>query len=134
MRELGVAEPFLDILVNNAAQTVRRPPGFFRHLLEQEEHPPAALLDAARPLLAGVLDRPPSGEDVATSLMGPDRSSVAVPADGRVLEELEWDGRDTNSWTLRTGEVGPIELVEVQLVGAMAPFLLCSRLRPLLVR
>lgn len=36
----------LDLLVNNAAQTVRRPPVFYRHLLPGEEAPlPAALAD-----------------------------------------------------------------------------------------
>jgi hypothetical protein len=29
--------PRLDILINNAAQTVRRPPGFYAHLMEAEE-------------------------------------------------------------------------------------------------
>jgi NAD(P)-dependent dehydrogenase (short-subunit alcohol dehydrogenase family) len=132
--ELSAAEPFLDILVNNAAQTVRRPPGFYRHLLDQERHPPAALLDAARPLLAGACALPAAGDDGTSLAAIRTGGSDAVPADGRAVEELEWDGRATNSWTLRTDEVDPIELVEVQLVGAMAPFLLCSRLRPLLAR
>src|SRR5690242_9575919 len=43
----------LDILINNAAQTVRRPPGFYAHLLQGELLPVDELPAEARPLLAG---------------------------------------------------------------------------------
>ena len=42
----------LDLLVNNACQTVRRPPGFFEHLLDFEERPIDALPAELRPLVA----------------------------------------------------------------------------------
>src|SRR6185503_19774409 len=35
-RHVDQAHHRLDILINNAAQTVRRPPGFYAHLLEGE--------------------------------------------------------------------------------------------------
>ena len=41
----------LDILINNAAQTVRRPPGFYRHMLEWEATPHHQLPSAVQPLL-----------------------------------------------------------------------------------
>ncbi len=93
----------------------------------------------ARPLLAGACALPPPGvddgrDDGASLAAIRTGASDAVPAHGRVTEELEWDGHAANSWTLLADEVDPIELVEVQFVGAMAPFLLCSRLRPLLAR
>ena len=47
----------LDLLVNNACQTVRRPPGFFAHLVELEERPLSAL--PARASAAG--GSPPRG-------------------------------------------------------------------------
>jgi NAD(P)-dependent dehydrogenase (short-subunit alcohol dehydrogenase family) len=43
----------LDLLLNNAAQTVRRPPAFYTHLLELEERPPSALAPSLAPLLEG---------------------------------------------------------------------------------
>uniref|UniRef100_UPI001F0882D9 SDR family NAD(P)-dependent oxidoreductase n=1 Tax=Myxococcus vastator TaxID=2709664 RepID=UPI001F0882D9 len=43
----------LDILINNAAQTVRRPPGFYGHLLPGEMRSADDLPAAARALLAG---------------------------------------------------------------------------------
>src|SRR6187402_3602085 len=41
----------LDILINNAAQTVRRPSGFYTHLMENEERPIATLPKVAQELL-----------------------------------------------------------------------------------
>lgn len=41
----------LDIIVNNAAQTVRRPPGFYAHLLDREAAPVSALGPRAARLL-----------------------------------------------------------------------------------
>ncbi len=40
--------PRLDYILNNACQTVRRPAGFFRHLLEREAQGAVALPDAQR--------------------------------------------------------------------------------------
>jgi hypothetical protein len=41
----------LDILINNAAQTVRRPAGFYTHLMENEERSIASLPQQAQELL-----------------------------------------------------------------------------------
>ena len=41
----------LDILINNAAQTVRRPAGFYTHLMENEERSVSSLPKQARELL-----------------------------------------------------------------------------------
>ena len=38
---LAASQPHLDIFIHNAAQTVRRPPGFYRHLLAREHSNPA---------------------------------------------------------------------------------------------
>ena len=46
----------------------------------------------------------------------------------------ELDTRPVHSWRLRLEEVGLREMLEVQLVNAAAPFLLSSRLKPLLTR
>ena len=42
----------LDILINNAAQTVRRPSGFYSHLMANEEIPLENLPKFAKDLLA----------------------------------------------------------------------------------
>lgn len=143
--------PSLDILVNNAAQTIRRPAAYHRGVRAAETEPlggPAARID--------LVDAPPSGWDVsvlasptapaleAVPDIGPARAGEPAVAAGRdVLEALfpagrtdetgqPLDLRDRNSWSLRLHEVDPAEWLEVQLVNSFAPFLLTSRLRGLL--
>jgi NAD(P)-dependent dehydrogenase (short-subunit alcohol dehydrogenase family) len=103
--ELAKGEP-LDILINNAAQTVRRPPAYY-----------AALA-------AGEVGALPPPRDALATLLFPDR----VDEEGQPL-----DLRHRNSWVLEATEVDPGELAEVHVVNAMVPFLLATRLRPLLV-
>ncbi len=44
------------------------------------------------------------------------------------------DLRETNSWRLRLGEIQTAEMLEIQLVNAVAPFVLCNRLVPMMRR
>jgi NAD(P)-dependent dehydrogenase (short-subunit alcohol dehydrogenase family) len=44
------------------------------------------------------------------------------------------DLRERNSWRLLMAEVPTVELLEVQLVNAIAPFILNARLKPLMLR
>ncbi len=117
----------LDILVNNAAQSVRRPEGDYA---------------AQRALEAGPIDQLPgpcqkllSDDGLATSRnpqltdSGPVESALSRLPPAELV-----DRRDRNSWTLRLDEVEPIELLEVLLVNTAAPFLLTGRLRSLLER
>ncbi|WP_245682097.1 SDR family oxidoreductase [Actinomadura kijaniata] len=115
----------LDILVNNAAQTIRRPAAYHREVRAAEAEPLAGT--AARIALTGG-DGAPGGTP-----------ALPVPADealfpaGRVDETGQpLDLRDRNSWVLRLHEVDPAEWLEVQMVNAFAPFLLTSRLRGLM--
>ncbi len=39
-----------------------------------------------------------------------------------------------NSWRLTLAEVSTPEMIEVQLVNSVAPFILCARLKPLMLR
>jgi NAD(P)-dependent dehydrogenase (short-subunit alcohol dehydrogenase family) len=56
-----------------------------------------------------------------------------LPADAFEDNEERADSRTTNSWLLRLDEVSAPEMLEVQLVNSVAPFLLNSRLKPLLM-
>ena len=49
--QLGQELERLDLLVNNACQTVRRPPGFYAHLLDFEEQRVEALPPELQPLV-----------------------------------------------------------------------------------
>jgi NAD(P)-dependent dehydrogenase (short-subunit alcohol dehydrogenase family) len=162
--------PRLDYILNNACQTVRRPAGFFRHLLEQEAAPPETLPVAWRATLAARAELCRSlGEFGAPATAGTGRSTAVTPAghaathaeglvhsaalsqrryldedfrdgetlfpQGRFDEDLQQlDLRDTNSWRLRLHEVDTAELLEVQLINAIAPYTLNARLKPLLLR
>lgn len=134
-RHLLDTEPSLDILIHNAAQTIRRPPGFYQELVAQEQNPAATLPLEARQL---VLQNAPSTLAVSDSSTFLPAVLPAVtdilPADALEDNEERADSRLVNSWLLRLDEVSAPEMLEVQLVNAVAPFLLNSRLKPLLMR
>lgn len=135
----------LDILINNAAQTVRRSPGAYSALAAAESDPlPAGALPEkvtfgqttrAHPTaLTASLTPGLTGAEVAELALvagsaTPDRIArgVAIDAGGLVP-----DLAHTNSWVHTVGEVDPTELLEVQLCNSVAPFILVSRLRPVL--
>ncbi|MDO7877442.1 SDR family oxidoreductase [Hymenobacter sp. ASUV-10] len=112
----------LDIIINNAAQTIRRPRAFYESLLLAEEGGAANQLVLATP--------PPitSSEGLSDTL-----PSYFPP---NVLDRhgQQVDLRPHNSWRLRLEEVDTAEWLEVHLVNAMAPFLLNSKLQPLLLQ
>ena len=150
----------LDILINNAAQTVRRPAGFYSHLMENEEKPLESLPKFARDLLMdhmGCLDElkvltsgASSNKNMPVTWHGPepgiglrasaklsqipysfDNTLVAkeVFPEGKLDADLQQvDLRKTNSWRLKLGEIETTEMIEVQLVNSVAPFVLCNRL------
>jgi len=136
----------LDILINNAAQTVRRSAQAYALLAEAEAAPLPA---GARPQLttlgrAGAaptaIGAAPAGHwtptpEALTALAltagsaSPERiaGNRAIDAGGLVP-----DADPVNSWSQRVDEVDPVELLEVQLCNVTAPFVLVSRLRPAL--
>jgi NAD(P)-dependent dehydrogenase (short-subunit alcohol dehydrogenase family) len=136
----------LDIVINNAAQTVRRPPAFYRHLLDGEHAGREALPAEARNLLLNLT--PPTAEETLAAPGPPPpllTQLTLLPGDeGRDLAHFPpgWydadgqqvDLRPHNSWSAELAEVAPIELLEVHAINCLAPFLLLRRLEPLLFR
>ncbi len=151
----------LDHIINNAAQTVRRPPGFYKHLMELETKNFHELPFEAQTLLSKhqelktELNRISYGDignekalPVAWHGDGPgvglrasaelsqvpysyDNSLVAAEVfpEGELDCDLQQvDLRTTNSWRMKLGEVPTPELLEVQLVNSIAPFVLINRL------
>jgi NAD(P)-dependent dehydrogenase (short-subunit alcohol dehydrogenase family) len=135
-KRLAETEPHLDILINNAAQTVRRPFSFYRHLLEGEPVPHlleqlsghAEALEEIRALPTGEMGGELVEENGITQL-SPYFPVGVLDADGQQV-----DLRPANSWGMRQTDVGTLELLEVHLVNAIAPFMLCRELKPLLLR
>jgi NAD(P)-dependent dehydrogenase (short-subunit alcohol dehydrogenase family) len=159
----------LDFLINNAAQTVRRPPAFYAHLLEREADtdglPPEALPllsshHALQAALARAVARDPQEQRVdatgwalwhagapglglrASARLSQvkyaydeaDLAADAFPA-GRTDADLQQvDLRAKNSWRLTLAEVSTAEMLELQLINSVAPFILCSKLKGLMLR
>jgi len=156
--------PRLDYILNNACQTVRRPAGFFQHLLAREAESVATLPQALRATLtshAELLRTLHSAEanNVGALIAAPGRGGHAeglvhsaalsqrryldddfhdgaelFPLDRYDEDRQQVDLREINSWRLRMHEVETPELLEVQLVNAIAPYILNARLKPLMMR
>jgi NAD(P)-dependent dehydrogenase (short-subunit alcohol dehydrogenase family) len=150
----------LDFIVNNACQTVRRPPEFYRHMLEAETASAHAMPAHVRRLLGEYeglrrYEMLPSGVPALAdgrpgAMLGVARSAELsqvplLPEDldakdhlfpeGRLDQDLQQvDLRERNSWRLLLAEVSSVELLETQLVNAVAPFVLNARLKPLMLR
>ncbi len=154
----------LDILINNAAQTVRRPSGFYHHLMENEEKQFDILPTYAKDLLVdhhNCLDElkvltsgASSNQNMPVTWHGPEpgiglRASAKLSQipysfdkelvsreifpQGELDADLQQvDLRKVNSWRLKLGEIETTEMIEVQLVNSVAPFVLCNRFSELM--
>lgn len=151
----------LDIIINNAAQTVRRPPGFYSHMMQNEQLEYHAHDEKVQHLLAShqalkdeliAMSAPDLSAEEALPVSwhgkGPGvgiRSSAELSQipysydeskgtkevfpEGKLDADLQQvDLRTTNSWRLKLGEINPSEMLEVQLVNSVAPFVLNNRL------
>ena len=138
-RELVSTRSRLDFIINNACQTVRRPPEFYRHMMAGERAAFTGMSGAARKLVMRTSET--SGLTHSAELsqipLLPEEFSAQTdlfPA-GRLDQDLQQiDLRGRNSWRLLLHEVSAVELLEVQLVNAVAPFIINARLKPLLLR
>jgi len=158
----------LDILINNAAQTVRRPAAFYGHLMGNEALPFHELspevqellkpgeacknqlsslctdlepISDAAPLVAWHGQGPGVGLRASAQLsqipFSYDNSlnvEEAFPRGELDADLQQVDLRKVNSWRLRLADVSAPEMLEVQLVNSVAPFVLCSKLSPLMRR
>lgn len=156
----------LDILINNAAQTVRRPAGFYKHLMDKEDMPVSELPKFAQDILKDHIDcitelksltqTASDNKNMPVTWHGPEpgiglRASAKLSQipysfdnalqtndvfpEGQLDVDLQQvDLRKTNSWRLKLGEIETTEMVEVQLVNAVAPFVLCNRLTPIMLK
>jgi NAD(P)-dependent dehydrogenase (short-subunit alcohol dehydrogenase family) len=131
----------LDFIINNACQTVRRPPAFYAHMMEGETAALKGMPDHTRRLL-GEYER----SDVPGLVHAPKLSQVPLLVEELVsqnamfpaglldqdLQQVDLRGR--NSWRLLLDEISTVELLEVHLVNAVAPFIFNARLKALMTR
>ena len=163
-RQLLATRSRLDFIINNACQTVRRPPDFYAHMMAGETAAPHDMPEHVRALLgsyeglrgyhilpeadaaSAVMTLEGRISEVAGLTHAPELSQVALLPEelraqkdlfpeGRLDQDLQQvDLRGRNSWRLQLAEVSSVELLEVQLVNAVAPFIINARLKPLMLR
>jgi NAD(P)-dependent dehydrogenase (short-subunit alcohol dehydrogenase family) len=201
-RELLETRDRLDFIINNACQTVRRPPDFYAHMMagetaahhdmpaqvrrmvgnyeglrgyhllagSKEQDPAYAAGSKSQDLLAGsnrlraegasaslaeahrdarraeAENQDPAYRDIYGITHAAVLSQVALLPEeltaqkdlfpeGHLDQDLQQvDLRGRNSWRLLLAEVSTVELLEVQLVNAVAPFVFNARLKPLMLR
>ncbi len=166
--------PRLDFIINNACQTVRRPPEFYAHMMEGERAALHEMPDVVRRLVGSdpamqqdgiqrtLLANADQGLVVEASIAQASGSMKTVTLgelprsaelsqvpllpeeflgqkhlfpEGRLDQDLQQiDLRGRNSWRLMMDEVSSVELLEVQLINAVAPFLINARLKSLMLR
>jgi len=160
-------EERLDFLLNNAAQTVRRPVSYYKSLLNLPNLSPDAqkLLASHNAFTQRLLQGnrlPPGPGEANTSWIAewnPSSASASVGIHSSVqMSQMPWTNEDMtagkevfpegardadlqqvdlrghNSWRMTLGEVPTPEMIEVQLVNSVSPFILCSKLKPLMLR
>jgi len=122
----------LDFIVNNACQTVRRPPEFYAHMMEAERLALIGAPDSA-PKLPGVMEAAELSQVrlLADEILG-QKHLFPEGALDQDLQQVDLRGR--NSWRLLMDEVSSVELLEVHLINAVAPFIINARLKPLMLR
>jgi NAD(P)-dependent dehydrogenase (short-subunit alcohol dehydrogenase family) len=144
-RQLLASRSQLDFILNNACQTVRRPPDFYRHMMEEETAALHGMPDGVRALL-GFYESSAVASASAPTGSPAELSQVPLLAEellgqkhlfpeGRLDQDLQQvDLRGRNSWRLLMAEVSSVELLEVHLINAVAPFIINARLKPLMLR
>ncbi|MEO9078932.1 MAG: SDR family oxidoreductase, partial [Rhodanobacter sp.] len=160
--ELVATRSRLDFIINNACQTVRRPPDFYAHMMADENAALHDMPEHVRALvghyegLRGSSILPEAGtspvahtgrkEELPGLTHAANLSQVPLLPEellaqshlfpeGRLDQDLQQiDLRERNSWRLLMAEVPSVELLEVQLVNASAPFIINARLKPLMLR
>eukprot|EP00045_Choanoeca_perplexa_P006247 m.53174 g.53174 ORF g.53174 m.53174 type:complete len:573 (-) comp13538_c0_seq4:97-1815(-) len=172
LRNLAATEAFcawfkakhqrLDVIINNACQTIRRPPAFYRHLIEGElkgnetATPQICQSQEHAQTLSGLSHQLSVGSEVADKT--PESPMVTVPASAvaalgtqipMVLEDTmessehfpqgvtdvhqqQLDLRTKTSWVLKLGEISTPEAAEVMAVNTLSPFIINGKLRPVM--
>jgi len=160
-KEILATEKRLDFIINNACQTVRRPSGFYEHMRATETAALSSVPDHLRRLVgtyetahaSDVAERiqipaalsrgiselaqlPRSGDAADFPLITGDHEGENSLFPAGVLDQdlQQVDLRGRNSWRLLLAEVPVVELLEVHLVNAIAPFVINARLKPLMER
>lgn len=122
--------PSIDIIINNAAQTVRMREEEYTLLAQNERGFQSRLTGNHAPQLSNhriavtsfaQADSPPQPLQPLQPVQGESGSRTPTSP-------------EYHSWTARADQISLVEMLEVQLVNVTAPFLLNTRLKPAMMR
>lgn len=117
---------YLDILINNAAQTISRPKEYYLYLKDLEKGEETFLPDTEKKRLVNFTHY------LYTPSKNPSRLTRFFPSGILDEEGLQMDLRHYNSWISKAWDVSTKEMLEVQLINVTAPFLFCSKFAELM--
>lgn len=126
----------LDILINNAAQTIRRPFEYYRGLVDIENETYKKLPGEIKDLV--IFNK--SGKSFTEIQKSLDYTANDLGREEDFpLGQVDYNGwqldlRPKNSWNLEAMDISPIEFLEVQTVNSTVPFMLCSYLKDLFIK
>lgn len=110
--------PYLDIIINNACQTIKRPKEYYSHL----EHKSTDILHL---------------ENKSTDILHLEDTSDGTVFFSKLKFDVhgnQIDLREKNSWVLKLEEVPTIEMAEVLVINCLAPEIINAKLRSHLVK
>lgn len=119
----------IHILINNAAQTIRRPLYYYKKWIEKEHQ---RLIEYVKPKNPIIVIEPLKStlDHMYQRLTDEDKlfkiDEINLEKNNKFGEPI--DSRDKNSWNLPMGNITEQEYLEVQMINNIAPSLLCSHL------
>jgi len=160
----------IDILINNAAQTIRKPPLYYTHLIpietatvpenlghlikNFEAYSGSPLLEKSKEAKITIVEKTSNQNegklDIISNLGNMDNKTPLELAQISLTEDdlnsqkdhfplnsydahgQQLDLRTNNSWILKIDQVSTVELAEVHLVNSLVPFILASKLKPIM--
>ena len=155
--------PHIDIIINNAAQTVRRTAAYYKYLLPIEtkqlsEEDETKIIKTDYISLQKQLDEDKNKEEISNSLISlsnnPNKEFKeilplsVIASQIKIMEEKEQpkimllgdDGQPydfsqgKSSWSFEFDEIPLQEFTEVQIINAWTPYYLCAKLKPLMMK
>ena len=137
----------LDILINNAAQTLRRNVKFYDNILEIESRPlEFKSADADSVLISSTnksLEFDNNQQELSLSAYQSQirilPSDFSPNLDDFPKNTIDKDGQQVDltyksSWNLEVDEINVFEFAETQIINTWSPFILCSKLKDLFLR
>lgn len=114
----------LDILINNAAQTIKYPDEYYLPIIKRENEMLVEFKNYKKLI--------PNKTEISTEIgkleyAQNEETNVALTRFGQPV-----DNRDKTSWNSTLEEVSMYELVEVNLINHIAPYFLIKELKPLM--